>query len=198
MIKEYDQYNRQLNVSDYIRVYDNALTPEQCKSLIDSFDSATDQQYRQENEYHHCTEINVSRKEWMLNDLYQCILDHQQKYWVDCSVGTDQIPAFDFEEFRMRCYHVVSEDRHAPHCDVMSTFSARRFLGCIWNLNDVADGGEMVFYRAEKRIEIPAKAGQLIMFPTNWTMIRSELPAKSNDRYSLQTFFHYREPIKEA
>lgn len=197
MIKDYDEYNQRLNVSDYIRVYDDALTPEQCRSLINSFDAATELQYRQENEYHHCTEINVTKNDWDMADVYQSLLDHKNRYWNDCAIGTDQIPAHDFEEFRMRCYHVVSEDRHVPHCDVMSAFSAKRFIGCIWNLNDVADGGETVFYRADKEIAIPARAGQLIMFPTNWTMLRSELPAVDNDRYTLQTFYHYREPIKD-
>jgi len=197
MIKEYDVLNRQLNLSDYIRVYDNALTADQCQSLINSFDAATEQQYRQENEYHHCTEINVSKNDWDIADVFDSVLAHKDRYWEDCYIGVDQIPAHDFEEFRMRCYHQVSGDRHVPHCDVMSQVSAKRFLGCIWNLNDVEEGGELVFYRAEKRIEIRPRAGQLIMFPTNWMMLRAELPTKSSDRYSLQTFYHYKEPKKD-
>lgn len=197
MNKEYDTFNRQLNLSDYIRVYDNALNSAACESLIASFDAAEELQYRQENEYHHCTEINLSKHQWDISDVYQSVLKYKDQYWTDCAIGVDQIPAHDFEEFRMRCYHSISSDRHVPHCDVMSHLSAKRFIGCIWNLNDVKDGGELVFYRADKPMVIRPRAGQLIMFPTNWMMLRSELPVAEGNRYSLQTFYHYKEPIKD-
>jgi len=187
----YQHLYRPMNFTDYIRVYDGALTDQQCDSLIESYQLATDQQVRLENDVQNFSFINMNQNDWFMDDLYQSMNTHRQRYWDDCAINLQMIGAHDYEQFKLRRFDHARGDNQQPYVDVADYRSARRFLTCIWNLNDVEVGGELVFFRADEPVSIAPRRGQLIMFPSTWQYQRAELAPLSEDRYSIQTFLHY-------
>lgn len=187
----YQHLYRPMNFTDYIRVYDDALTADQCQALIDSWHAAQEQQVRLENDVQNFDFINLNQNDWYMDDLYISINEHRQRYWSDCSINLQMIGGHDYEQFKMRRFDHSRGDQQQPYVDVADYRSARRFLTCIWNLNDVEQGGELTFFRLDEPVSIPARAGQLIMFPSTWQYQRAELTPLSEDRFSIQTFLHY-------
>ena len=191
-MKQYQHLYRNMNLSDYVRVYDNVITPEHCQSLIDSFQAAQDQQILRDNAQQYFTEINLNQNDWYMNDLYASVLDIRQRYWSDVGITQQMVNGqHDFEQFKMRHWNAARGDQCQPQVAVNNYNQARRFLCCIWNLNQVDVGGETVFLRLDQELTIPARAGQVLIFPATWQYLYAETPALSDDRYSVHSYFHY-------
>lgn len=180
------------NFSDYIRVYDNALTPEQCQSLIQSFEDDTAHHIYNDDKFKKFTEINIVQAGWDLTDLSRSALWHRTRYWRDCDITESMIdPEHSWEELRMKRYRVSEQEQFFPHSDVYNYNNARRFLVMFWYLNDVTEGGETVFFRLDQDIKIQPRQGTVIMFPCTWQYLHAGLAPKSNDKYIVGTYLHY-------
>jgi len=191
MNKDYQFLYRSTTLSDYVRVYDDALSSEQCQSLIESFDVATDQQAELVTDVHSFVHINMNQHDWYMDDLYNSITLHRQRYWDDCNISLQQIGQHDYEAFKIRRFSAAAGHRQQPYVDAYNRTTSQRFLTCIWNLNDVEQGGETTFFRLEEPLSIAPRRGQLIMFPASWQYVRAELPPLSEDRYSVVSYFHW-------
>ena len=117
----------------YIKVYDNVLPEEHCKTLIDKFELNKDQQVSTDLENHrHFTEININQHvDWksMVDGLYTTLRPYVERYKKDCNIKDKQWPdKFGFEQIRFKRYLPNDKDEFKEHVDVGDYASARRFL----------------------------------------------------------------------
>ena len=93
------------------------------------------------------------------------------------------------EQIKVNKYQHKTSDRFDRHIDVGDHNSARRFLTYVIYLNDVEEGGATYFNDVD--LEIPAKCGRVLMFPSVWTFPHSYMPPKTEDKYAISTYLHY-------
>jgi Rps23 Pro-64 3,4-dihydroxylase Tpa1-like proline 4-hydroxylase len=191
-METYSNFNRPMNFSDYVRVYDDALTIEVCADLILRFEHEKHNQVQRQDGLRSFTEVNVNASGWVLDPIIRPMLKYRQQYFQDCAILPHMIPAEQgFEQVRMQRYLKDSNEEFKPHVDVYEPLSSKRFLAYFWYLNDVAEGGDTVFYRLDKEVKIQPRAGRLVMFPVNWQYLYATLATVSDDSYTIGGYLHY-------
>jgi hypothetical protein len=180
---------------DLIKVYDNALDYDICDFLIDYFESNEDIQENVScNRKPNFVQINLtenSKKSKDIEDVHQnilkVILDYKKDYYD--FVYPECFPESNaFEQFRIKRYIPDSNEAFDTHVDVKDYESSRRFLSFLFYLNDVDDGGKTCF----KDLTIIPKKGKLVVFPPLWMYPHYGEEPKSNKKYILSTYLHYK------
>lgn len=72
------------------------------------------------------------------------------------------------------------------HADSMGRHHGNRVVAMVLYLNDVAKGGETAFFHQD--LEVPPRAGRLVLFPTGWNYMHSGQVPESGSKYIIQTF----------
>ncbi len=181
-----------MNLSDYVRVYDNSMPAELCHELQLRFESDTAHHVERNNEIMQFTEVNIVQADWFLEPIMKLALEYRRQYWIDCGINDLMInPKHSWEEIRMKRYLKGTDEQFRPHNDVWDLQTSRRFLVYFWYLNDVDEGGETVFYRLEKPLSVKPRQGRLIMFPVTWQYLHAGLTPISQDKYIIGGYLHY-------
>lgn len=185
----------EIELNDFIHVYDDVLTPEICYFLIDVFESNIDKHEKIENDGKpNFTQFNLTEN-CKLTDEINSVHDHliskvfeyKKKYYefVDERCFPD---SHSFEQFRIKKYNSGGEDRFDTHVDVMDYKSSRRFLSFMWYLNDVVNGGETVF----EDLIIKPKQGSMVVFPPLWLFPHRGNSPQNQSKYIVSTYLHYK------
>ena len=153
----------------YIRVYDNVLPEESCKTLIEKFEINTDQHVSTDYEGHrHFTEININEhQDWQtfVQGLYGNLRPYIQRYKDDCNIKEKQWPRkYGFEQIRFKRYLPNDKDEFQEHVDVGDYASARRFLVFFLYLNNNFDGRTSF---SEYDMKVQSKSRSFVNVPTN-------------------------------
>jgi hypothetical protein len=188
-------------ITDYIKVYENAMPDDLCANLIQRFDTSPDVVEQLEKPVDDDSLIVRKHLELdltTLSDFGQQLQPVLMKI-TELAVGKYQseLPVRTFpreigaELFRVKKYRggEESQDYFAYHVDVNSHSSARRYLALCWYLNDVEKGGETFFPHPNVRIK--PKQGRLAIYPSLWPWPHSEEHPISGDKYVLRTYLHY-------
>ena len=178
----------------YIKVYDNVLPEEHCKTLIDKFEANKDQQVSTDLDNHrHFTEININQhQDWknMVDGLYTTLRPYVDKYMKDNNIDkVKQLPEkFGFEQIRFKKYEVNNVDEFQEHVDVMDYASAKRFLVFFLYLKD-NEGGHTSF--PEYKMKVQPKTGRLLMFPPMWNYKHIGHKPIQQPKYIVGSYLHY-------
>jgi len=184
-----------VELSDLIRVYDNAIENGVCEKLIEIFESLKDKHERIDNERKpnftqlNLTEIHQQSEE--ISRIHQILIKKTLEYKKDYYTFIDEkyFPQTNaFEQFRIKRYLNDGNDAFDCHVDVMDHPSARRFLSFFWYLNTVDEGGETVF----NDLVIKPEVGKLIVFPPMWMFPHYGKSPVSNNKYIISTYLHYK------
>lgn len=105
--------------------------------------------------------------------------------------------ANNFSSFAViEAYNIIrykeNEAYHALHCDFSSNFNSdlsRRHLTGVCFLNDVEEGGELMF--PQQDLEIKPEAGLFVIFPSGWTHAHKTLPPVGQSRYVFQLWWSF-------
>lgn len=177
----------------YIKYYDNALDPLICRNLIDYFNVIPDNIYiRRDNEYQKFDEI-VMADHSSLVELEQQIcsntIQYIEKYKKDC--GVSFFPKkYGFERVRIKRYN--ERDRFNWHADVGDYASARRFLVCMYHLNDDFMGGATQFGSDDKiNYTLYPKQGRISLFTPFWNNPHRGQTVLKGSKYILNVYTHY-------
>lgn len=182
------------NLSSYIKVYNNVLSNEICRELIDTFNHHYQYQESVDNRGRpKFTQLNYS-KNFQGTKVFPKLVDTFKKfielYQKDVNIGDYQFPnTYAFEEFRIKKYSPVTNDRFDLHTDVGDYRSAKRFLAFFFYLNTVEKGGETVFPNLD--ISIKPETGKLLIFPPVWLFPHSGMIPLSGEKYILGSYLHY-------
>lgn len=181
-----------MNLTDYIKIYENAIDADVCRYYIDRFEKDTEHQLQRREGVFNFTEVNTIQAKWDLTPLFESILEHRSRYWTDCQITRQHVnPDHGWEEIRMKRYVPGTGDEFKVHTDGWGAETAQRFLVYFWYLNDVAQGGETEFYGLDQPVRVTPKAGTLIMFPATWQYLHAGLPPVSGNKYIIGGYFQY-------
>lgn len=186
-------------LSDYCKVYENALPTSLCDYLVTQFEASSKvKEGREETEGENPILVR-SRLELALPELDDFATQLQPVLMkiTELAVGKYQseLPVRTFprdiavETFMLHKYRAETKDYFAYHVDVNSYSSAKRYLALCWFLSDTEKGGETFF--PHPNIRVKPKKGRLLMFPSLWLYPHSEEPSVSVDTYKLCTYLHW-------
>jgi len=180
------------NLMDYVKVYENHLPKELCKSTVN----------------------NLQKSHWDKHKFYVTRSEELISYDNELSISYDDVPekaeinkqvwfaieryiVKDFVDFKdwfsgWTGYSNVRFNRYDPttkmklHCDhIHSMFDGERkgipILTILGALNDDYEGGELLMF-GDHRIHLPA--GAVVVFPSNFMFPHEVKPVKSGIRYS--------------
>lgn len=181
-------------LSDYIKVYDQTLPPDQCQAIIDRFEASPAQQESKQrnvgtdNSYSF-VQLNVSLH-WrdaepaLAHVMRTCLIKYHQslelgRFWPENPVG---------EAIRIKRYMPGGQDQFAPHVDVMDQSNSYRFITAILYLN-VPGGGETVF--PDLDIAVPPEVGRVVVFPPLWTFVHAGLAPRDRAKYIAHSYLWY-------
>lgn len=180
------------NLTDYVKVYENHLSKDLCKSAVE----------------------NLANINWREHTFYLSAEDKHISYDHELSVSHETIPEKqeinkqvwfaieryilkDFKSFKpwfsgWDGYSEIRFNRYDPttqmklHCDhIQSMFDGQikgiPILTILGSLNDDYEGGELLMF-GDHRIHLPA--GAVVVFPSNFMFPHEVKPVKSGIRYS--------------
>jgi prolyl 4-hydroxylase len=177
-------------LSDYVKAYERALSPEQCQALIDKFeaDSALHQRKQAEGSYSY-VQLSVSRH-WpeVESQVARIMMTCIQQYWQALDIGSYWPAKPQAEEIRLKRYLPDGRDNFPAHVDVMDDADSRRFVTAILYLNDPG-GGETIFPGLDVRV--PPVPGRLVVFPPLWLFPHAGLPPRDRPKYILHSYLWY-------
>lgn len=182
-----------MNLKDYLKIYDDFLDQKTCKKIVKQLKKSNWEthtfykpstndfvQHEKELSIGYGTEIPetklVQDKVWFTLQQY-IMKDHSHmRNWFDGWQGYTQI--------RYNRYDVNTQMK--LHCDhIHSMFDGSRrgipVLSILGALNDDYEGGDLVFWEQEK---IELKAGQIMIFPSNFMYPHKVLEVTKGTRYS--------------
>ncbi len=185
-----------IELNSLIRVYDDVLSPDLCRYLIDFYEQNPDARNRVDNaqrpsfsqmnftEIHHRNE--ESKKAHAMVVAGVNALRGNYYGFVDARC----FPAdHDLERFRIKKYQNDGNDLFDTHVDVRNRESAGRFLSFIFYLNEVEKGGETIFFTG---VTVKPKAGRVVVFPPLWMFPHKGCAPISGSKYILSTYLLYR------
>lgn len=188
-------------MENFIRLYENALSEDFCKNLIEMFEKdplktkgvnmygSSDNKRTTDLIFNH-PQIHQESIEWInVNNTLKASLDkHLKKYMLEfnrCFAGVTEV--LSDTGFKIMKYDAFTGG-FDEHVDVNGLLSCNRFISCLFYLNDVNVGGETKFFY--QNISIKPKAGNLLISPSNYTHLHQGCSAES-DKYVANTFITY-------
>jgi hypothetical protein len=173
------------SLRDFVIVYDEVYTPDECQELIDLYDNNLDKTDYFENEIYKFNQLQLFKAGF--NHHANKFMKTVEMYGIDYFERVnliDFMPDHDFEEPRIKRYDGDAQFR--THIDTVDNISGRRFLIAILYLND--NDGMTVMDMLN--IGVTPKAGTMLVFPANWMYPHTGLPT-STEKYILMSSLMY-------
>ena len=155
-----------INLTDYIKCYDNILDQETCTNIInninfDNFQRATVDDDTTNSNYRNCYQNRLN------NDFDKKIYEGVGK------VLRKYAQTFQSEKGEYKT--------HTDHFDLHP-----RVLSCSFILNDEYEGGDFSFFEGEYIVK--KKAGSVVVFPSNFCFPHAVMPVTNGDRHAIITW----------
>ena len=187
-----------MDLKDYIVTYDDVLDENTCKNAIEYFNEDTESIVRFDAEMCGFSMVNLTEQcevkknaKWepVNNQVIRTIKECGERYIKDVDCERYWPRQNSLEQVKINKYQHKTEDRFDRHIDVGDHNSARRFLTYVIYLNTIEEGGATYFNDID--VEIPAKCGRVLMFPSTWTFPHTYCAPKEQDKYAISTYLHY-------
>ena len=178
-----------MELIDFIQVYDDVLSEEECDHCIKLFEEGVGKQ----NYY---TDVLKFTQYYLPDTLFTSsilnkIRDRQGDYCFNMCETLDCYELWpqevEFEPLKVKRYVPKRKEEFGRHIDVSDKENCARFLSCLVYLNDVENGGQTVF----NDVTIKPKVGRLIVFPPLWMFPHAGKPSISNPKYILGTYLRF-------
>ena len=174
-----------MELSDYIKVFDNVVPEAICKNLISTYENSNPEFVNNEGrpKFHHLS-LDPEMSKFLLENLRKCLSD----YALSTELTKWMPGKYAVEDFRIKKYRKGTDDRFSTHVDVGDHASARRFLAFFIYLNTIEEGGETAFPGIKT---VKPKCGRVLMFPPLWTFPHEGRPTISDHKYIVGSYLHY-------
>ena len=184
-------------MKNFISVYDNALSQENCKSIIDFFEETSDCQNK--NEFM-CKKIGITSDgvdktlkdsvdvpmsfNFSFHKVNQIIMKslarHTKKYVKDneelLRISTWGI----LDTYNLQRYY-PNQGYYATHCENWNMDTNKRVLVWMFFLNTLTDDGGTHFSNHD--LTVDAVEGRLVIWPAYWTHCHRGVVSKSQTKY---------------
>ena len=182
-----------------IHVWRDALSPSDCKGIIDLFEACPDEHYagthgagdEEQVDSDGRTNLRISDSEnplWsdfdktLFISLGRSLQDMVGKY-----VPIAMMPPFEDTGYQIQRY---AEGQHYKwHVDNSHPATSQRFLAALWYLNDDFEEGETEFQFQD--VKIAPERGTLVLFPPFWTHLHRALPPVGGAKYVITSWVVY-------
>tara|TARA_B100000287_G_C20289361_1_gene645295 strand:- start:43 stop:630 length:588 start_codon:yes stop_codon:yes gene_type:complete len=189
-----------MELNDLVKVYDNVLDHDTCKSWIEYFESSDEKEKEYNDGYPNWHSLFLYPED----DMEKKIEEYTDIYFKDITKHFEHLTGYDYypytanveyyvEQWKIKRYTPGLDERFDTHVDNINPDTSERFLSFIFYLNDVKEGGETVF---EHR-KIQPKEGRLIVFPPMWMFPHAGNSPISNTKYIMSTYLRYDEILME-
>jgi len=186
-------------MTNWIGVYDNALTSEECKFIIDEFEKSPDKDFGKIGGGEH-RRIDKSKKDSLdlllyfdmespvTDSLLKPLLDTTEKYRKDYPC-VDIIDAWAIaKQFNIQKY-LPGQGFHSPHCETHGR-GCYRVLAWMYYLNTLTDGGETRFPGYD--LNVKPIEGRLVIWPAYFTHIHYGLTSNTQTKYIATGWFIFK------
>lgn len=188
---------------DFIGIYDNAVSSDNCKEIIKWF--GTEPLKRGTVMYEDGTgRIDTRVKsDWEVDDSYKTLFSNNS--FVDIiirdalikytPVYSESYPSIDYIDPWNVCnvYNIQKYDPgdgyHALHCENCNEATLHRVMAWMIYLNTVTDEGGTYFSSYDKTLE--AKEGRLVIWPAFFTHTHKGVVSKTQTKYIATGWFSY-------
>ncbi len=188
-------------MTDFIEVYDNALSDEWCNNYIELFESQSNLRYdRQElygddynSNYVEDNAIDVlsnfkelslySTMRPFLNSFWPCYEKYYKKYSILQNMGKQDVYELKIQKTE------PSQGYHIWHNEKMYRNQQQRVAVLMCYLNDVKEGGETEFLYQHKRIK--PKKGSIVIWPSSFTHTHRGNPPLSGSKYIITGWIEF-------
>jgi len=180
-------------LTDWIRVYDNAMPDQLCDELIKwSEDPSTNKGYHNEA-WRRCQEVGGVDFTSHWEPVKNIFSDFYHRYRNEISSGILS-RANAIEAPNIFRYDVNPERPNVfnSHADNWESSTASRQVSIILYLNDVAEGGATSF--DDLNLAVSPKKGRLLFFPSFYTYMHQGKAPISNAKHIMVSWVHYDAP----
>lgn len=177
-----------------VKVYDNVLPKDTCRTLIDKFESSQDIQERYDDDgYPNFTQVNLTKNKLKFEEEHNVLQNASfaclKMYEDDLDIQGEFPAEYALEQFRLKRYNNDGHDRFDDHVDVQDYATAKRFLTFFFYLNTVDEGGATEFPRLD--IQVKPKSGRCLIFPPLWMYPHCGMIPVSHTKYIVGSYLHY-------
>ena len=193
-----------INITNFIGIYDNFITPEECKKAIElfenqnklnntfsrmSFEGSPITEKKDKQYFANGTNIDI----WW-EELKSLIINYDVA-WKNYSDQTGAYRAFGQQEFHYTGVKIQktlpTEGYHIWHVEHSKGFDneKRAFVFTIY-LNDVEEGGETEFLHFSKRVK--PKTGRIVIWPASFPYVHRGNSPLSGEKYILTSWMMLR------
>ncbi|ARF08279.1 2OG-FeII oxygenase superfamily protein [Catovirus CTV1] len=183
-------------MSNYIQIYENAMTNEFCDSLVEFYKNNPNLVQRFDHEWRRSSSLPLYNNlpSELFNNMKDNIRTHLEKYKKDIgdSAGAGTLHFCTLLEApNLLCYDNTSDkpEHFHTHSDNWSIQSSTRQVSVIMYLNDVEEGGNTVF--PFYNLSVKPKKGTILMFPAFFCFSHYAEKPKSNTKFAIVTWVHF-------
>jgi prolyl 4-hydroxylase len=181
-------------LSSFIKVYDNAFTPEFCQLMRRNFETLSRFHARNGRGVREGLEDSA----WIELDItpfsdagFQQTLQNAMRQYLalynrDASLPLPIPESTKLDRLVIKRYVPNQLDQFQVHFDSLGPV-ANRYLVFLWYLNDVVEGGETYF--PSLGVSVQPKQGRLLMFPPYWMFQHQGLPPVSGEKFIFSTYY---------
>ena len=197
-------FNPNISFSTFIKVYDNVLTEEFCKSVCQKLDrdprkklGVFGKDKKSDPNFKSSLDLKISTlSEWEQEDeiFFLTIGQFLKQYRKDIQNSTNGKFFYGHPEDHFSdTGYFVKVYKPGGHYDwhqdyVIDPYYGVRELTFLWYLNDDFDEGETEFFNGEK---ITPKTGRLLMFPASWMYVHRGCTVKNKNKYIATGWYHH-------
>ena len=184
-------------MTDFIEIYDNVLTSEECKTLRDIIDTYPREEVKKENEdgvikhlwYVKDTFLNEPspHTQNLLKVLNDCtdryVKKHHQLERTDAPWRLDN--GYCMQKYDPDMGYYVSHAENQGY----GAISTRRMLVWMIYLNTITDGGGTYFENFDRSVN--AVEGRCVIWPAYWTHFHNGIVSKTESKYITTGWYMY-------
>ena len=189
-------------IPNFIEVYDNALTSNECQEIITYINS----QKLVRGSLGSAQEINIEKKkDWEVPNskfsnksqvskiIHDSLVIHTNKYIsLHTSVSAQgTVASWGVDDYYNLQKYDPGDAYFWPHCEQGNVESCRRVLTWMFYLNTVKDGGGTTFPNYKKTLN--AVEGRLLIWPAGWTHTHHGVVSLTETKYIITGWFSFLE-----
>lgn len=186
-------------VGNYIKVYDDILTKEECNYIISEYKNSTEWRAGtignniQDKFFRNCHAIGISMKEIIdtnyetrkkIDDLVCKNAGRSLHKYIEDFPHNNTLQYINSDSG----YELLRYNEGGFYNQHTDGGNKARTLSLSFSLNDDYTGGEFAFF--DREIKIKTKPGSVILFPSNFMYPHEILPVTKGTRYSIITWFN--------
>ena len=188
-------------MTDFIEIYNNALSDEWCDKYIELFETQSKlrydrhklygDNYKSTNVEDNAIDVLSNFKELSLystmrpfmNSFWPCYDKYYKKYSILQNMGKQDVYELKIQKTE------PSQGYHIWHNEKMQRNQQQRVAVLMCYLNDVREGGETEFLYQHKRIK--PKKGSIVIWPSSFTHTHRGNPPLSGSKYIITGWIEF-------